>query len=91
MEPVARNKQYCIHPEVLVLTHEDASVTEQLPYMAARCAPVQVMEFHGRAAKRQPACKPEESVFYWWKDTPIWGPGPAQGLCLFQLRGLEGI
>ena len=54
-------------PKVLVLSHEDASRTEQLPYMAARCAPVQVVEFFGRAAKRSPPCRPHECVFNWWK------------------------
>ena len=56
------------HSQVSVLSHEDASVTEQLPYMASRCAPVQVLEFFGRAAKRRPPRKPHECVFNWWKD-----------------------
>ena len=54
--------------QVLVLTHEDATWTEQLPYMAARCAPVQVLECFGRAAKRKSPCGTEECVFNWWKD-----------------------
>ena len=54
--------------QVLVLTHEDATWTEQMPYMAARCAPVQVVECYGRAAKRDPPCKPEECVCNWWKE-----------------------
>ena len=50
-----------------MLSHEDASRTEKMPYMAARCAPVQVVEFFGRAAKRCPPCHPHECVFNWWK------------------------
>ena len=40
--------------QVMVLSHEDATVTEQMPYMAIRCQPMQVVEFWGRAAKRAP-------------------------------------
>ena len=54
--------------QVLVLTHEDATWTEQLPYMASRCAPVQVVECFGRAARREPPCPTEECVFNWWKE-----------------------
>ena len=64
--------------QVLVLTHEDATYTEQLPYMAARCAPVQVIECFGRAAKRDPPCRTEECVFNWWKELSLmhYKPGP---------------
>ena len=51
-----------------MLTHEDATWTEQLPYMAARCAPVQVVECFGRAARRSPPCATEHCVFNWWKE-----------------------
>ena len=54
--------------QVLVLTPEDATWTEQMPYMAARCAPVQVLECYARAAKRDPPCRPEECVYNWWKE-----------------------
>ena len=54
--------------QVLVLTHEDATWTEQLPYMAARCAPVQVVECFGRAARREPKCSTEHCVFNWWEE-----------------------
>jgi len=56
------------HGQVMVLTHEDASPEEKLPYMALRCHPLVVKEFFGRAAKRNPPCKPEECIWWWWKD-----------------------
>ena len=53
---------------MLVLQHEDATETEWLPYMSMLCSPMQVIEFWGRAAKRDPPCKPEECVWHWWKE-----------------------
>ena len=38
--------------QVMVLTHEDASDEEKMPYMALRCHPLVVKEFFGRAAKK---------------------------------------
>ena len=54
--------------QVLVLNHEDASDTEKMPYLSVLFSPVQVVEFYGRAAKREPKCKPEEAVWHWWKE-----------------------
>ena len=62
--------------QVLALTHEDSSFTEQLPYLAARLAPIQVLECFGRAAKREPPCKTEECVFYWWKEPGVFHMTP---------------
>ena len=53
---------------MLVLQHEDAQETEWLPYLSTLFSPVQVIEFWGRAATRDPPCKPEECVFHWWKE-----------------------
>ena len=54
--------------QVLVLQHEDSQPTEWLPYLSVLFSPVQVMEFWGRAAKREPPCKPEACVWHWWKE-----------------------
>ena len=54
--------------QVLVLQHEDSDPTEWLPYLSVLFSPVQVIEFWGRAAKRDPPCKPEECVYHWWKE-----------------------
>ena len=58
--------------QVLVLTHEDAGLTEQLPYMAARCSPIQVVEFFGRSANRDPPCESQHCVFNWWKEPCVY-------------------
>ena len=52
----------------MVLTHEDASEEEKMPYMAIRCHPVVVKEFFGRAAKRDPPCPAADCIWWWWKD-----------------------
>ena len=53
---------------MLVLQHEDSNKTEWLPYLSTLFSPVQVIEFWGRAAKRDPPCKPEACVWHWWKE-----------------------
>lgn len=52
----------------MVLTHEDATDEEKMPYLAIRCHPMVVKEFFGRAAKREPPCHPSECIWWWWKD-----------------------
>ena len=52
----------------MVLTHEDASDEEKMPYLAFRCHPLVVKEFYGRACKRQPPCPPSDCIWWWWKD-----------------------
>ena len=54
--------------QVLVLSHEDATRTEQLPYLRVRMRPMQVLEFLGRAARRDPPCETQHCVFWWWKE-----------------------
>ena len=54
--------------QVLVLSHEDATRTEQLPYLRVRLRPIPVLDFFGRAAKRDPPCHPRHCVWYWWKE-----------------------
>ena len=54
--------------QVMVLTHEDATEEEKMPYMAVRCHPMVVKEFYGRAAKRDPPCPASECIWWWWKD-----------------------
>ena len=54
--------------EVMVLTHEDATDEEKMPYMAIRCHPMVVKEFFGRAARRDPPCPVSDCIWWWWKD-----------------------
>lgn len=54
--------------QVMVLTHEDASDEEKMPYLAIRCHPLVVKEFFGRAAKRDPPCPASDCIWWWWKD-----------------------
>ena len=54
--------------QVLSLQHEDSTPTEWLPYLGVIFSPVQVLEFWGRAAKRDPPCRSDEAVFYSWKE-----------------------
>ena len=54
--------------QVLALNHEDSGPTEWLPYLSVLCSPVQVVEFWGRAAKRDPPCRPDKAVWHWWKQ-----------------------
>lgn len=54
--------------KVMVITHEDASEEETMPYLGTRLFPMVVKEFFGRAAKREPPCKAQHCVWHWWKD-----------------------
>ena len=54
--------------QALVLTHENASQTEQLPYLGVLLAPTPVLNFYGRCATRNPPCHKNDAVFYWWQD-----------------------
>ena len=54
----------------MVLTHEDATDEEKMPYLAIRCHPLVVKEFFGRAAKREPPCPAAEDIWWGWKDSP---------------------
>ena len=54
--------------QVLALQHEDSAETEWMPYLSTLFSPVQVIEFWGRAARRDPPCKPEACVWHWWKE-----------------------
>ena len=60
----------CCVLEALVLTHEDATIEEKLPYLAQRLQPLTILECFGRARTRHPPCPAEQAVFHWWKDTP---------------------
>ena len=59
----------CACYQVMVLTHEDATDEEKMPYLAIRCHPLVVKEFFGRAAKRDPPCPPSDCIWWWWKDS----------------------
>ena len=70
-------------PQVMVLTHEDASPEEKMPYMAYRCHPMVVKEFFGRAAKREPPCPPSDCIWWWWKDPSVMGFAVIGRACLY--------
>ena len=59
---------YYSHPQVLVLSHEEATQVEQLPYLGVMLAPAPVLEFYGRCANRDPPCHRHHAVFHWWQD-----------------------
>ena len=59
--------------QALVLTHEEATDIEKFPYLAVMLRPLQVLEFYGRCATRDPVCLKSEAVFHWWKDSPKLG------------------
>ena len=59
--------------QALVLTHEEASATEKFPYLSVMLRPMQVLEFYGRCATRDPVCPEFEVVFHWWKDPAKFG------------------
>jgi hypothetical protein len=54
--------------EVLVLTHERASVEEIMPYHVVRLNPMPVVEMVGRSRALEPPCARDASVFSWWRD-----------------------
>ena len=54
--------------QAMVLTHEDESSTGRFPYLRGRLRPLQVLEFIGRAARREPPCKPMFAVWHWMQD-----------------------
>lgn len=51
-----------------MLTHEGATDVEKFPYLSVMLRPLQVVEFYGRSASRDPPCPKFEAVFHWWKD-----------------------
>ena len=56
------------YAEVLVLTHELASIEEIMPYHNIRLAPMPVVEMIGRSRSLDPTCPRDASVFHWWKE-----------------------
>ena len=55
--------------KVLTLSHEDATLQEQMPYLSVLWHPLPVLQAWGRSASRAPRCKREQAVFYfWWRE-----------------------
>jgi len=52
----------------MVLTHEDAPLSDQMPYLVHRLSPVPVTTFVGRAAKREPPVPVKDCLWWWFKD-----------------------
>ena len=57
--------------QVLVLTHEKATVEEAMPYFAYRMRPCKANLVFGRAAAEAPPCEPKEAVFHWYRDSRV--------------------
>ena len=57
-----------LDPQALVLTHENASEVEKMPYLSIMLAPAPVLEFYCRCATRSPPCDKNHAVFHWWQD-----------------------
>ena len=53
--------------QILVITHPEATVEEQVPYLAHMCWPLPAVELFGRSARTAPACRTEHAVMHWWK------------------------
>ena len=51
-----------------MVTHEDATLIETMPYHMTRLRPLAPVEFYGRAKKRDPPCPAEHCLWHWWKD-----------------------
>ncbi len=58
----------CRAIEVLVLTHNQATVQEWLPYHSIRLFPAPVLELYGRTAVEAPRVPKDQSVWFFWKD-----------------------
>jgi hypothetical protein len=52
----------------MVLSYEDAPLSDTMPYLVHRLTPVPVTGFVGRAARRQPPVPVREAVWWWFKD-----------------------
>jgi hypothetical protein len=60
--------------QAFILSHEMSEPKDMDTYLARTLSPLRPMISFGRAAKAQPECKPDECVWYWWKD--IYGMQP---------------
>ena len=68
-EPFASHATSVPHVfQVLVITHNLASMEETMPYHSVRLFPAPVLELFGRSAAEYPQIKKQEAVFYVWKD-----------------------
>ena len=56
------------HEQVLVLTHELASIEEIMPYHSIRLNPMPCVEMAGRSCALEPPCSRDVSVYFWWKE-----------------------
>jgi hypothetical protein len=54
--------------QAFILSHELTPKNQMDTYLARQLSPLRPMISFGRAAKADPVCKPEECVWYWWKD-----------------------
>ena len=60
------------HIQVLVLTHEGASLKEMEPYARSVFSPVTPVYLYGRSADKEPKCKREDAVYFGWMDRPFY-------------------
>ena len=57
--------------QVLVLTHEQASLRELEPYAAAALAPLRPLLLYGRTGLAAPSCDRKHSVWHGWMDRGV--------------------
>lgn len=55
--------------QVIVLTHELSDPNHFDTYLVDALKPARPLLFFGRSTKATPGCKPDECVWYWWKET----------------------
>ena len=60
--------------KAMVLSYEDAPLSDTMPYLVHRLTPLPVTAFVGRAAKRNPPVPVREAVWWWFKDraSTVW-------------------
>ena len=51
-----------------MLTHEDAPLSDQMPYIGSILQPLKPRVFLGRSAKKEPICQPRHAVYKWFQD-----------------------
>jgi hypothetical protein len=54
--------------QILVLTHENETLSAKMPYMSAACGGCPIMLMWGRCARKAPECTPATSIWWWFMD-----------------------
>ena len=54
--------------QVLILSHEKATLKESMPYFSCRLLRLKANMFYGRSAKQHPPCPAKDCVYDWFKE-----------------------